>query len=172
MTDKEFRRLSREELVEIIYELQRKELALRRENAELQAQLSDRALKLKKVGSIAEASLALSGVFEAAQAAADRYLEAVTQDHLPQPMDDPEQPPLDGTKREPPEEDPDPLPEDAPAREEMRERPEQEEAPAEDAAGQDPPAASPTGEGWESFQTQSRRLMAMHAELQSLLHRD
>ena len=71
MTDKEFRRLSREELVEIIYELQRSESALREENDQLRAKLADRSLKMEKAGSLAEASLALNGVFEAAQAAAD-----------------------------------------------------------------------------------------------------
>ena len=77
MTDKEFRRLSREELVEIIYELQRSESALREENDQLRTKLADRSLKMEKAGSLAEASLALNGVFEAAQAAADQYLTAI-----------------------------------------------------------------------------------------------
>ena len=77
MTDKEFRRLSREELVEIIYELQRSESALREENDQLRAKLADRSLKMEKAGSLAEASLALNGVFEAAQAVADQYLAAI-----------------------------------------------------------------------------------------------
>ena len=77
MTDKEFRRLSREELVEIIYELQRSEAALREENDRLKEKLADRSLKLENAGSLAEASLALNGVFEAAQSAADQYLAAI-----------------------------------------------------------------------------------------------
>ena len=77
MTDKEFKRLSREELVEIIYELQRSEASLREENDQLRGKLADRSLKLEKAGSLAEASLALNGVFEAAQSAADQYLAAI-----------------------------------------------------------------------------------------------
>ena len=77
MTDKEFRRLSREELVEIIYELQRSEAALREENDRLKEKLADRSLKMENAGSLAEASLALNGVFEAAQSAADQYLAAI-----------------------------------------------------------------------------------------------
>lgn len=42
-------------------------------------QLHDRDIRLANLGSIAEASLQLSGVFEAAQSAADRYLEAAKQ---------------------------------------------------------------------------------------------
>ena len=77
MTDREFRRLSREELVEIIYELQRSEAALRDENDQLKGRLADRTLKIENAGSLAEASLALNGVFEAAQSAADQYLTAI-----------------------------------------------------------------------------------------------
>lgn len=77
MTDREFRRLSREELVEIIYELQRSEAALRDENDQLKGRLADRTLKIENAGSLAEASLALNGVFEAAQSAADQYLAAI-----------------------------------------------------------------------------------------------
>lgn len=42
-----------------------------------QAQLQDRQLRLANAGSIAEAALSLNGVFDAAQAAADQYLQAV-----------------------------------------------------------------------------------------------
>ena len=44
---------------------------------EFRKQLSDRTVKLENAGSIAEAALALNGVFEAAQAAADQYLAQV-----------------------------------------------------------------------------------------------
>lgn len=77
MTDKEFRRLTREELVEIIYELQKAQEQLRAENEELKKQLADKELKMESAGSIAEAALALNGVFEAAQEAADQYLSQV-----------------------------------------------------------------------------------------------
>ena len=79
LTDKEFKRLSRAELIEIIYRMQQDEEALRRENDELRAQLADRRSHLENAGSIAEAALALNGVFAAAQAAADDYLAEVRQ---------------------------------------------------------------------------------------------
>ena len=42
--------------------------------AELEQQMSRRELQIASAGSIAEASLKLSGIFEAAQKAADQYL--------------------------------------------------------------------------------------------------
>ena len=75
MTEQEFRRLTREELMDIIYELQKRLAAAEAENERLSCQLSERELKIENAGSIAEAALALNGVFEAAQAAADQYLE-------------------------------------------------------------------------------------------------
>ena len=77
MKDRELRRLSRKELIEIIYELKKSELALKERNTALEKQLSDRSIQMQNAGSIAEAALALSGIFEAAQDAADRYLGAV-----------------------------------------------------------------------------------------------
>ena len=75
MTQQEFRRLTREDLMDIIYELQKKLAAAEQENEQLREKLAARELKIENAGSIAEAALALSGVFEAAQAAADQYLE-------------------------------------------------------------------------------------------------
>lgn len=77
MADRELRRMSRTELIEIIYALKQSEDALKAENAALTAQLQDRQLHLQKAGSIAQAALELNHVFEAAQAAADEYLISV-----------------------------------------------------------------------------------------------
>lgn len=74
MTDKELRRLSRQELVELLYATEKENQALRRQIADLQTALENRELHLRKAGSIAEAALALNEVFERAQAAADDYL--------------------------------------------------------------------------------------------------
>ena len=67
MTDRELRRLSRTDLLELL-------LAQRRENEQLrclldqaQAQLADRTIQINNAGSIAEASLQLGGIFSAAQ---------------------------------------------------------------------------------------------------------
>lgn len=74
MTDKELRRMSRVNLIDIIYQLQKSEALLKEDNARLTEALADRELRIEKLGSIAEAALALNNVFEAAQAAADQYL--------------------------------------------------------------------------------------------------
>ena len=77
MADRELRRMHRAELIEIIYALKQNEDQLKAQNAALTAQLQDRQLRLANAGSIAEAALSLNGVFDAAQAAADQYLQAV-----------------------------------------------------------------------------------------------
>lgn len=73
MTDKEIRRLSRKDLVEILYEQSKEIQSLRDRLAEKEAELEDRRIKLESAGSIAEAALKLNGVFEAAQAACEQY---------------------------------------------------------------------------------------------------
>lgn len=74
MTDKEFKRLRRAELVEIVYELQKQNEEKDKQIQALQAQLDERVLQVSTAGSIAEAALRVNKVFEAAQAAADQYL--------------------------------------------------------------------------------------------------
>ena len=74
MTDKQLRRLSREELIDILFELQTRNEALTAQNQALARQLEDRRLQISESGSIAEAALRINGVFAAAQAAADQYL--------------------------------------------------------------------------------------------------
>lgn len=77
MTNKELRRLNRKELLEMLIE-QGKELEMVRQELETaNAKLERREIALAECGSIAEASLKLSGIFEAAQAAADQYLESL-----------------------------------------------------------------------------------------------
>lgn len=75
MNEKELRRLSRLELIAMLLEQKRENERLEAENKELRAQIEDRRLNCREAGSIAEASLRLNGVFEAAQKAADQYLE-------------------------------------------------------------------------------------------------
>lgn len=77
MTDKELQRLSRAELLEML-------LAQTEENERLQAELDDakraledRRIEASRAGSLAEASLKLNGVFEAADKAARQYVENV-----------------------------------------------------------------------------------------------
>ena len=74
---KDLRRLKRAELIEIIARYQNREKELLEKNRKLEAELNERNIRMSNVGSIAEASLAINGVFDAAQAAADQYLEEI-----------------------------------------------------------------------------------------------
>lgn len=77
MKDKEFKRLRRSDLIDIIYELQKNEKNLREELEQTKAQLAAREIKIAQAGSIAEATIALSEILEKAQTMADHYLEQV-----------------------------------------------------------------------------------------------
>lgn len=77
MTEKELKKLNRYQLLELIImqteQIQELEVQLKQAQAQIDAQ----EIRIAEAGSIAEASLQLSGIFEAAQAAADIYLENV-----------------------------------------------------------------------------------------------
>ena len=79
MTDKQLRKLRRSELLEMLMEIEHENETLAAENHELRARLKDKQLRIEKSGSLAEAALQLSGVFEAAQRAAELYLENIKQ---------------------------------------------------------------------------------------------
>lgn len=79
MTDKEFKRLSRSQLIEIIYQLQLKQEELMADNEKLSADLTDKRLRIEKAGNLAEAVLDLHGVMKAAQEAAAHYAEEMQQ---------------------------------------------------------------------------------------------
>lgn len=68
MTDKDLRRLSRAELLDILYEQRKRYEDSLAENQALRQQLEDRTLRIASAGSIAEAAIQVNGVFEAAQA--------------------------------------------------------------------------------------------------------
>ena len=74
MTDKELKRLSRGELLEMLIAQASENEKLKQELEDAQAALQDRSIAIDNAGSIAEASLQLSGVVEAAQNAAEQYL--------------------------------------------------------------------------------------------------
>lgn len=81
MADKELRKLRRSELVDIIYQLKKNEQRLQEENAELKRRLEDREIKVENVGSLAEAALALSGIFRAAEESVALYVEEINRRH-------------------------------------------------------------------------------------------
>lgn len=75
MTDKEFKRLSRSQLIEIIYQLQLKQEELTQDNEKLSKALEDRRLRVSAAGNIADAAIEIHNVMQAAQSAAEHYLE-------------------------------------------------------------------------------------------------
>ena len=77
MTDKELRRLSRSELLEILFVQQKEIEQLQTELEQARRQLDDRQLRLSEAGDLAAASVAITNLFEEAQRAADIYLENV-----------------------------------------------------------------------------------------------
>ena len=74
MTEKDLRKLNRYQLLELLVLQTERADKLQQKLDAAEQQLNDRDLQLSALGSIAEASLQLSGVFQAAQEAADRYL--------------------------------------------------------------------------------------------------
>lgn len=77
MTDKELRRLSRVELLEMLLAQVEENERLKARLEEAERALEDRRLALSRAGSLAEASLQLNDVFAAADRAARQYVENV-----------------------------------------------------------------------------------------------
>ena len=77
MTDRELRKLSRRDLLELLIQQDEEMEALKERLKEAEYKLESRTIAIDTAGSIAEASVSISGVFEAAQDAAARYLENV-----------------------------------------------------------------------------------------------
>ena len=78
MVSKELKKLSRRDLVDIIYQMKKNEQLLQDEIASLEEALQDRRIHLSTSGSIAEAAVSITNVFSSAQAAADLYLQEIT----------------------------------------------------------------------------------------------
>ena len=77
MTDKEFKRLSRAQLIEIIYQLQLELDKVNEEKQALENELEDKRLRLQSAGNIAEAALEINDCFRSAQNAAEQYLNEI-----------------------------------------------------------------------------------------------
>ena len=77
MTDKEFKRLSRAQLIEIIYRLQLELDKMNEEKQALEIELADKRLRLRNAGNIAEAALEINNCFTSAQNAAEQYLNEI-----------------------------------------------------------------------------------------------
>lgn len=77
MTNKELRRLSRAELLEMLVEQMEENEILKERLEEAKKALADRKIVIEQAGTLAEAALRLNGVFEAADQAAQQYLENI-----------------------------------------------------------------------------------------------
>lgn len=77
MVEKELKRLKKLDLLELLIAQSRENEQLKAQLEEAKAQLSRRQLELEQAGSIAEAALQVNGIFQAAQDAADQYLENI-----------------------------------------------------------------------------------------------
>jgi hypothetical protein len=78
MINKELKKLSRKELVEVIYQLKKNEEKLQARIEEAEQELKDKRMRLAEAGSIADAAMGVTDVFSHAQAAADLYLQEVS----------------------------------------------------------------------------------------------
>ena len=81
------RKLSKLQLLELLAQQEKELQALRKELAEKNAALEDRRIQIENAASIAEAALKINEVFEAAQKAADQYLESLKAGR-PLPLDE------------------------------------------------------------------------------------
>lgn len=75
MKNNEFRRLNRRELLELLIAQIEENGRLRQQLEDAQKELNDRRIKIANAGSLAEAALLLSDVFQAVDEAASLYLE-------------------------------------------------------------------------------------------------
>lgn len=83
MNEKKLRRMRRTELLELMLAQGREIDRLNARVSELEAQVADRTVSIESAGSLAEASLKLTKVFEEAQRAADIYLHNVRANAAP-----------------------------------------------------------------------------------------
>ena len=73
----DLKHLSRSELIDLIYEMKKREIELQTRLDEAEAQLQSKVITIAEAGSIADAAMQLNGVFQAAQMAADTYLISI-----------------------------------------------------------------------------------------------
>ena len=81
MDAKELSRLSKTDLLELMLEMSRENDRLKRKISVYEKVVNDNKIDIEESGSIAEAALKINGVFEAAQAAADQYLDNIIRMH-------------------------------------------------------------------------------------------
>lgn len=77
MTDRELRKLSRADLLELLLKEHKENEQLRLQLEQAQEKLTSREIEIEVAGSLAEAALRLNDVFKAADQAAAQYLHNV-----------------------------------------------------------------------------------------------
>ena len=77
MTDKEFKQLSRAQLIDVIYQLQLKIEDITEQNDSLEKALKDKRIRIDNAGNIAQAALEINECFSRAQNAAEQYLNEI-----------------------------------------------------------------------------------------------
>ncbi len=77
MTDKEFKKMKKEQLLGIMLEQAKRIEQLEEELKKKDEELNSRTIMLEEAGTIAEASLRINKVLQTVQQAADQYLENV-----------------------------------------------------------------------------------------------
>ena len=77
MVSNELKKLSRRELVDIIYQMKKNEQQLQEEVAALQEALQEKRIRIEEAGSVADAALSITDVLGAAQKTADLYLHEI-----------------------------------------------------------------------------------------------
>lgn len=79
MKQKELKKMTRYELIEIIYELEKQNQSLQQELNTANQKLQERAILIEESGSIAEAALRMNHVFESVQQAVTDYVNNMKQ---------------------------------------------------------------------------------------------
>ena len=75
MNNRELKRLNRAELLELLLAESKRNRELEQALQQAREQLADRALRVERAGTLAEAAMSVNRLFEAADAAAEQYLE-------------------------------------------------------------------------------------------------
>lgn len=77
MTDRQLRKASRTDLLKYLLEEKKVNEALRMQIQQMQTQLDNRQITMNQAGTLAEAALKLSGIFDAAESACQYYTENI-----------------------------------------------------------------------------------------------
>ncbi len=77
MRSRDCRHYTRRELIEIIYELERREERLERKLEKAREKLKERSIRMEQAGSLAEVAAIITGLFDAADETAAMYLSGV-----------------------------------------------------------------------------------------------